>query len=47
MLSKVIELTPKVIKWTKSLSEEKKQIEMLRKDANRLANGGNTLIFAN
>lgn len=45
MLSKVIEMTPKVVKWGKCLSEDKKQIESMRKDGLRLANGANTLIF--
>lgn len=38
-------MTPKVVKWVKCLSEDKKQIEIMRKDGNRLANGANTLIF--
>ena len=47
MLEKFIELHPKVVKWSKSLSDEAEQIELMRKSATQLANNGNCLIITN
>ncbi len=47
MLSKFVELCPRVVKWTKSLSIERQQIEMMKNETILISNGGNTLIIAN
>jgi hypothetical protein len=47
MLSKFVELCPRVVKWTKSLSIERQQIEMMKNETVLISNGGNTLIIAN
>jgi len=47
LLQKLVTLHPKVIKWTKSLSDEEDQIRKMAKEVSDIANGGNGLILAN
>ena len=47
MLNKLVELVPRVIKWTKSLSIERQHIELMKNETIKISNGGNTLIIAN
>lgn len=46
MLAKFIDLHPRVVKWSKFLSDEQETIEANRQTAISLANNGNSLIMA-
>ena len=46
-MNRLIDLQPKIAKWTKSISgsDKKDVIEQMRKEASKLANNGNCLIL--
>lgn len=46
LLNRLIDLQPKIAKWTKSIrdTDQKDVIEQMRKEASKLANNGNSLI---
>lgn len=46
LLNRLIELQPKIAKWTKSINgtDKKDVLEQMRKEASKLANNGNSLL---
>ena len=46
LLTKLVTLYPRAIKWTKSLSDDEDQIKKMSKEVSDIANGGNGLILA-
>ena len=47
LLKKFIDLQPKAVKWSKTLSDDKDQISMMQKEASMLGNSGNCLVISN